>query len=235
MEAAKASIEQMGYVRVSKAMPAEVVRALLKEGYEQNDKGTLVRLPLAKTLADRLGDGAHFSSTQLAVPGATKTEVKASLVRLAKQGIACCVIRNGIETWVARTHAIVEVKDYKVLFEALQKAQKKGLPVLLEDLQKLARPLIMRSTAVDDAIATIGALADDVGLAFIPRVVDAMFAKGYSEKQAVLALEKLAHQSRIELRPESGMDRLTARELTQCPCGPHGTRLSWLRVIGVSR
>jgi len=43
------------------------------------------------------------------------------------------------------------------------------------------------------------------------------------------ALLTAAHSSLLELRPEGGINRLSPEELSLCPPGPQGTRLSWAR------
>jgi hypothetical protein len=63
------------------------------------------------------------------------------------------------------------------------------------------------------------------GLAFVPAIVRA--AGGPDVAHPVL--EQLARDERIELRPESGLARLSADDLALCLPGPQRTRLSWAR------
>jgi len=79
--------------------------------------------------------------------------------------------------------------------------------------------------------ATVRQMADASGLAFVPAVVAAL---GAGAADALLAA---ARAGLVELRPESGLGRLTAAELAACPTMPDyftGGRLplSWARAIG---
>lgn len=72
------------------------------------------------------------------------------------------------------------------------------------------------------------------GLAFVPNAVARVLERtglpsaGSSVKEMIY---DLAVDGKIELRPESGLNRLTPRELERCPDGPQGTKLSWARML----
>lgn len=82
------------------------------------------------------------------------------------------------------------------------------------------------------------------GLSFVPEAVEKMlaawrqdgggkgrYAPDWEKKAAFFVLYKLDKEGVIELRPESGLGRLSQAELDLCPPGPHGTRLSWVRFL----
>ncbi len=78
----------------------------------------------------------------------------------------------------------------------------------------------------DRALATIRRYAKRRnGLAFLPDVVREMGGRAIAHP----ILLRLAREERIELRPESGLNRLTRIQRGLCPPGPQGTVLSWAR------
>jgi hypothetical protein len=68
-----------------------------------------------------------------------------------------------------------------------------------------------------------------IGLAFVPAVVRSL-SKGASIADALQALREAAQRGLIELRPESGLGRLSSDERLLCVPGPEGTLLSWARL-----
>jgi hypothetical protein len=66
------------------------------------------------------------------------------------------------------------------------------------------------------------------GLSFVPAVVGRL-APTVDAGAAVKLLLSAAERELLELRPEGGIGRLSEAELSVCPAGPHGTRLSWAR------
>jgi DNA repair protein RadC len=87
-----------------------------------------------------------------------------------------------------------------------------------------------------DAVLTLVAYATDpqssLELGFIPTVV--RYGKedhGWSKERTHAALLAAAERSLVELRPESGLGRLTPEEKALCIPGPHGTVLSWARLL----
>ena len=76
------------------------------------------------------------------------------------------------------------------------------------------------------AIATVNRFAKrGRGLAFVPDVVRALGGAAIAHP----LLMRLAREERLELRPESGLARLTKNQLALCLPGPQGSRLSWAR------
>jgi hypothetical protein len=67
-----------------------------------------------------------------------------------------------------------------------------------------------------------------LGMAFVPDVVRA--CGGGDVRAAHQALMQAARRGEIELRPESGLSRLSREELALCLHGPQGSVLSWIRL-----
>lgn len=74
--------------------------------------------------------------------------------------------------------------------------------------------------------------AESVGLSFVPDMMDRLMADGMSKEQAHKALIEAHRAGLIELRPESGLSRLSREQTDILPNGPQGTKLSWARQIG---
>lgn len=79
--------------------------------------------------------------------------------------------------------------------------------------------------------AVDGARDDRMGLSFVPRIVRALAPEWDLQAAHALLLEA-CRRGLVELRPESGLGRLSEEELRACPPGPQGTRLSWARRLG---
>lgn len=65
------------------------------------------------------------------------------------------------------------------------------------------------------------------GLAFVPAIVRDLGGPAVAHP----VLEQLSRDGKIELRPESGLGRITAEDLALCVPGPQRSRLSWARVV----
>lgn len=87
----------------------------------------------------------------------------------------------------------------------------------------------------EEALRTLLAAVDSTcdvrtGLSFVPSVVGRL-APQLEARAALELLLAAAERELLELRPEGGIGRLSEAELSVCPLGPHGTRLSWARRI----
>ena len=77
--------------------------------------------------------------------------------------------------------------------------------------------------------AAIEATRDErLGLSFVPNVVRRLAPDMDVETTHALLLDA-SRRELLELRPESGLGRLSQQDLRDCPPGPQGTRLSWAR------
>jgi hypothetical protein len=79
--------------------------------------------------------------------------------------------------------------------------------------------------------AVRGTTDPTMGLAFVPAVVRALSAE-MSVAEALAALREAGRSGLIELRPESGLGRLTREERALCVPGVDGIPLSWARSRG---
>jgi hypothetical protein len=132
--------------------------------------------------------------------------------------------------------------EMRVLGQLAQTVLKalKGRPLqrtlLREDLQELLMDLVSPdrpvSRALPDRLVQDAARLRrlDTGLCFVPELVLASLAE-HSLAEVHEALVQGVQDGRLELRPESGMNRLTALESALCPEGWQGTRLSWARSL----
>lgn len=91
---------------------------------------------------------------------------------------------------------------------------------------------LTKRTPAEDIHEAVGSgrHAGSIGLHFVPHIVDEMMARGHTREEAHAALKDLQRKDAVELRPESGMGRLTEHEWHNSPPGPDNTRSSWLRV-----
>jgi hypothetical protein len=83
------------------------------------------------------------------------------------------------------------------------------------------------AAAVRRAVAA--AVEPGLGLAFVPDVVRAL-ARAVSVAEAIAALRDAAQGGIVELRPESGLGRLTTEERGLCVRGRDDILLSWARL-----
>ena len=72
-----------------------------------------------------------------------------------------------------------------------------------------------------------------LGLCFVPDLVMALLQHGSLPQVHAALLE--ANGRTLELRPESGLNRLSALELALCPQGLQETRLSWTRGLSATQ
>lgn len=66
-------------------------------------------------------------------------------------------------------------------------------------------------------LVTAEASSTSIGLAFVPAVVEQAMSLGLTMLRAQQALLRLATDEVVELRPESGLGRLTQHEVDLCP------------------
>ncbi|OQA38220.1 MAG: hypothetical protein BWY56_00276 [Acidobacteria bacterium ADurb.Bin340] len=231
-------------------VPASAQEAILerlqREGFEPIKGG--LRMPLAQQW-NALLDGQEVLGGPLAkkFKGATAKEVKALLENQLKGKQVYRVLRGKVEAYTRHGDRVLTPQELRVLAtltQTLQKAARaKPVPMTLlrEDLRELLLDLLAPGEPQGTPAQETADLEDrvveacrrmtrpDMGLCFIPDLVRALL------DQAPLAaiygaLRKALHQERIELRPESGLNRLTSEELQLCPEGPMGTRYSWARL-----
>lgn len=92
--------------------------------------------------------------------------------------------------------------------------------------ERARRRTMGKGPSDERALATIRRIGKrGHGLAFLPDVVREMGGSALAHP----VLLRLAREERIELRPESGLNRLTPIQRALCPSGPQGSLLSWAR------
>jgi hypothetical protein len=139
-------------------------------------------------------------------------------------------------TQISRLRAAVSSLE-KALAQAVRK---KGLTLLTSDVEETldaARGIVGEggrraadpTLDVDRLLAALDSTRDErTGLSFVPNIMTRLSpALPVAVAQEVLLTA--ARRELIELRPEGGLERLTPEELSLCPPGPGGTRLSWAR------
>jgi hypothetical protein len=253
---ARAQLEAEGAIKLTTLGPpavrGSVAAELGKLGFELTK--TVARKPIAEQLRQALADGAFIAVKRASahVVGATLAEAKSVALALVAKGAAHLVLRGQEEVLVPASAAVLSPKELAA-FEALAKvvtkvaSAKNGLSLLRSDLNEALAQAIPKSAPAATPVpntraekmpedATLSSLMSAVdatrdaqtGLSFVPSIV-LRLRPSFSSDAAREALLKAAHSGLLELRPEGGINRLSPEELSLCPPGPQGTRLSWAR------
>jgi hypothetical protein len=121
------------------------------------------------------------------------------------------------------------------LAASLTLAEKKGGSLLRDHVEEALKPFLGAPTpptaaALHDVASLVEAHRESSGLTFVPKLVRLL--GGTSARDALHAeLLRGARAGLFELRPESGMGRLSTEDASFCIPGPQGSRLSWVRRI----
>jgi hypothetical protein len=236
---------------VPAAQRTEALRLLEADGFERTTAG--VRVPLRQQALDLLKARESVPVRELGrlLRGANATESKALAATLAKEGAARLVLRGKIEVLTTGTADVLTRDELTALSRACKQlstqsagALRRAPVTILRDdvsaalLDLVARrerpkvpalspkPVSLVDTVVKELTRSVRA---SLGLAFVPDAVRGLNGHGIADTHA--ALLEADRGGRIELRPESGFNPLTADERALCPPGPQGTRLAWARVI----
>jgi hypothetical protein len=117
----------------------------------------------------------------------------------------------------------------------LRLAARKDATLLRADVDAILAPFTAeRPRSAPETSADVTALIDanreSSGLTSVPKLVRLL---GGAKVRAAVHAELLreARAGRVELRPESGMGRLSADDAALCIPGPQGSHLSWVRRI----
>ncbi len=240
------------------AVRPELVACLLKEGYEATKTVLRKPLDaqLSQALAD--GAFISLKSVASHVAGASSTEAKAAALRLIAAGKAQLVLRGTEEVVVpagaptlSRKELIALASFAKRVAKAL--GSKTGSTLLKADVAEELGALVHHSergdtrherahpsadggppkSGLDSPMTKLLSAVDATrdprsGLSFVPAIVAKLHADLDAERVTAALLEA-AQDGLLELRPEGGIGRLSPKELSLCPPGPQGTRLSWAR------
>jgi hypothetical protein len=241
----------------TKSARATLVSRLSAQGFEVT--GTTVRRPLNAQLTAALTHGAFIPLKSVAshVVGSTTAEAKRAVLSLVASGAAKLVLR-GTEEVVVPADAPVLSRDELARFAEVAKVvakaakSKSGASLLRSDVAEALGRVLRdapsagkhtsnpnltsaraknggRSTLVGRLLAAVDATRDPrTGLSFVPTIV-ARLRPVLDAQAAAAILVAVAREGLLELRPEGGINRLSEEELSMCPPGPQGTRLSWAR------
>lgn len=180
--------------------------------------------------------------------GASSREARDTANALVERGRAKLVVREK-QAFLARADA--RTLDPRTLerlgqaAEALVKATrfatKRRASLLAGDVERLLSPFVTSTSRANGTRSAPASSLQDVealvdkhrelsGLTSVPKLVRLL---GGASARGTLhaALLEGARAGRFELRPESGMGRLSAEDAALCIPGPQGSRLSWVRRI----
>jgi hypothetical protein len=229
---------------VPKGAQPSVVARLEGKGIEATPR--MLRVPLGEQLDARLRDGATLPmrTLQQAVSGGTPRDVAAAAAALVRAGSALLIVRGSAlaltrargDTLGDRDLGALE-RAMSELVKTLRSARKHRAALLREDVRDLLAPF---TSSPDSRLNASTVLAEarshtlTSGLAFVPALVRAL--GGPAARDAVHdALRDAAKQGLLELRPESGLGRLSEEDIALCVPGPQGSYLSWARPIAEAR
>ena len=250
---ALATLASDGVVKLTALGPAavrgQVAAEVAKHGFELTKSS--LRKPAIEQLKQALSDGAFIALKRVAasVTGVTAAEAKRAALGLVASGAAHLVLRGKEEvlvpagTPVLSRKELLELNAFAKNVIAKAAVAKTGLSLLHADVaEALARavPANTPNTGVradkkapDGLLTSVLSAVDatreqQTGLSFVPTII-ARLRPSLTSDAAREALLRAANEGLLELRPEGGINRLSAEELNLCLPGPQGTRLSWAR------
>lgn len=237
---------------VPRSHAAEALARLEARGFEATRRH--VRVPLAEQLERRLASAGALPMRSIAshVAGGTRKEALAAARALLAGGKARSVVRSTEVVLVAASTPVLEGTRLDrlrgalvALGRAVKLAEKTGSALLPGDVAEAVRGFFPETprgqgraptrggTPTMDVVALVERLAGENGLVWVPTLVAHVGGRGAAPELHRELLEA-ARAGRIELRPESGMGRLSEDERRDCLPGPEGTVLSWARSLGAS-
>lgn len=231
------------------AVRAQVAAEVAKQGFELTKSS--LRRPASEQLKQALSDGAFIALKRAAahVTGVTAAEAKRAALALVARGGAHLVLRGKEEvlvppgTPVLARKELLELNAFAKNVIGKAAASKTGLSVLHVDVAEALGRAVPASAAnngaradrksTDRLLTSVLSAVDatreqQTGLSFVPAII-ARLRPPLTSDAAREALLRAANEGLVELRPEGGINRLSAEELSLCLPGPQGTRLSWAR------
>src|SRR5262249_41193384 len=121
------------------------------------------------------------------------------------------------------------------LTKSLKEARKRRAVLLRSDVRDAlgpftSPPLRAATVALSDVLAQAQTQKQASGLVFVPALVRAL-GRAVVRDPVHDVLRDAAERGLVELRPESGLARLSEEDLAFCMPGPQGSLLSWARPI----
>ena len=250
-----------GWKGLSAAGQGELVGGLLARGLEVGDKGALrVPLGQQVLALARGGGRVPLAVARRRLAGGAAKDKDAAVAAACATGDLHLVVRTKVETLVGGGEAVLAAEDVDTLVKAhaalgavLKLVGKKGAAkaplgrvkrtLLVEDVAALVAPLARLApvgqgaqlVSVDAAIATvlehIRMLEEPpISLVWVPDLVKSL-AVEMGAREVVQALLSARSRALVELRPESGVGRLSQEDAALCPPGPDGVPLSHVRSL----
>lgn len=234
---------------------ARLVEALLSRGLEPGEKGAL-RVPLREQAAS-LGDGGarlSLKAAQKKVLGASAKDRDAAIAAACEAGQLHFVVRTKVETLAGGKEQVLGPKDVDALVKAhaelgavLALVRKKGAArtalgrvqrtLLTADVASLVAPFARwgagKAEPSGDGIAHVLEEIErleqpPILLVWVPDLVKALAGRmGTEDVHRALLAGRAAR--RLELRPESGVGRLSAEDAALCPRDSDDNPLSHVR------
>lgn len=232
--------------RVPRTMLLEVYDALTAAGYEVGARA--IRLPLDEQVVAQLVDGpVTLAALVERTRGATLAELKATAAALEERGRGKRVLVGGELGMVASEVAVLDsatrdalAKRLDELVKLVRAARTKKVGLVRDDAARAIAALLPGATSSSArsqgaaGVSRLSQLVDEhreaSGLTSIPKLVR-LLGSSVAKPEVHAELVRLARAGRMELRPESGMGRLSAEDLALCIPGPQGSKLSWVRRI----
>jgi hypothetical protein len=218
----------------------EVFDALGAAGLEIGARS--IRRPLEEQLEHAVREGPlPCRGLEKHVAGASPREAKDAAAALIQRGRVRRVVHEKELSLASAGTPVLDARAREKLTLAvtalttmLRLAARKDATLLRADVDAMLAPLVRgtapAATASGDVTALIDAHRESSGLTSVPKLVRLL--GGAPARDAVHAeLLRGARAGRLELRPESGMGRLSADDAALCIPGPQGSRLSWVRRI----
>lgn len=234
--------------KLSRRAQSALFEQLGRRGLERT--ASALRVPLREQLAHLLDRGEPVASASLRrqLRGASAAELKLVTRDLVKAGRAALVTRSGKEHVAARSPALLAPAELAGLTDAVR-ALSRLLTSTRTRAGQLPRTLLRAdaAAAIEQARRALGDDSGDIltlvlaaaraktsqktGLAYIPELARSLDGRLATDSFRATLL-RAAGEGLIELRPESGIDLLSAADAEACPRGPDGSPLSWVRVLG---
>lgn len=233
--------------KLSRRAQSALFEQLGRRGLERT--ASALRVPLREQLARLLDRGEPVASASLRkqLRGASAAELKLVTRDLVKAGRAALVTRSGKEHVAARSPALLAPAELAALTDAIRALSRLTASTRTRAGQ-LPRTLLREdaAAAIEQARRALGDSGDTLtlvlaaaraqtsqktGLAYIPELARSLDGRLATDTFRAVLL-RAAGDGLIELRPESGIDLLSAADAEACPRGPDGSPLSWVRVLG---
>ncbi len=234
---------------IPKPLHTEAIARLGAEGLEVTPKGGL-RVPLRQQIAHAVRDRGSVAVAGLGkvVAGATGAEAKKVALALVGEARLRLVRRGKVDAVTIPEAAVLDDAELRSLARASKalaaqcdnalKQRTLGKTLLRDDVRELLLDVVVRASgspppkrdlAADALAAVRRSTRPDLGIAFVPDIVRAL-APPHATSAVHAALLDLARTGRVELRPESGLGRLTAEDRALCPV-TSDVPLSWARSL----